>query len=273
MSGNSTTQSEPWTILRLLQWTTEHLKKNGSTSPRLDAEVLLADARGCQRIDLYAAFNEEPNEDVKAKFRDFVRRRAAGEPVAYLVGKKEFYSAGPTIADVCTGSGCIAVAVAKHAPTCRVVAIDISPETLRIAQKNIELHGLTERVSAQQGDLLAPLADQSLDFVLSNPPYVSESEFPSLDRSVRDHEPKLALVAGPNGTEIIHRLIQQSADKLKDRGWWICELSPMIADTIRDTLLADDRWTQVSLVRDLAGQKRVAVAQRAPRSMLHSPSP
>jgi release factor glutamine methyltransferase len=311
MSGNSTTQSEPWTILRLLQWTTEHLKKNGSTSPRLDAEVLLADARGCQRIDLYAAFNEEPNEDVKAKFRDFVRRRAAGEPVAYLVGKKEFYSlnfvvdshcliprgetehvviealdrikklslesgpaiAGPTIADVCTGSGCIAVAVAKHAPTCRVVAIDISPETLRIAQKNIELHGLTERVSAQQGDLLAPLADQSLDFVLSNPPYVSESEFPSLDRSVRDHEPKLALVAGPNGTEIIHRLIQQSADKLKDRGWWICELSPMIADTIRDTLLADDRWTQVSLLRDLAGQKRVAVAQRAPRSMLHSPSP
>jgi release factor glutamine methyltransferase len=187
--------------------------------------------------------------------------------------RNESWETGPAIADVCTGSGCIAVAVAKHAPTCQVVAIDISPDTLRIAQKNIELHGLTDRISAQQGDLIEALEHQSLDFVLSNPPYVSESEYSSLDRTVRDHEPKLALVAGPNGTEIIHRLIEQSADKLKDLGWWICELSPMIADTIHDTLLSDDRWTQVSQVRDLAGKKRLAIAQRVPRTSPHSPSP
>jgi len=295
MSGNSTTQSEPWTILRLLQWTTEHLKKHGSSSPRLDAEVLLAEARGCQRIDLYAAFNEEPSEDIKAKFRDFVRRRAAGEPVAYLVGKKEFYSLsfqvtpasliprGETehvviealdrlktrpasspaqIVDVCTGSGCIAVSVAKHVPNCHVVAIDVSPEALEVARANIESHGVADRVQWLQGDLLEPVADRSVEFVLSNPPYVSEPEYAALDRSVRDHEPKLALVSGPTGTEILERLIDQSAQKLISGGWLIVELSPMIADAIQQRLNDHGCWTHVGMVRDLAGKKRVAVAQR-----------
>jgi release factor glutamine methyltransferase len=302
MSGNSTTQSEPWTIQRLLQWTTDYFKKCGSSSPRLDAEVLLADACGYQRIDLYAKFNEEPTEEVKSKFRELVRRRAANEPVAYLVGKKEFYSLsffvspacliprGETehvviealdrikqnpsnqefqIADVCTGSGCIAVAVAKHAPTSRIIAIDLSAEALELASRNVELHAVQDRVHLQQGDLLESIEDQSLDMVLSNPPYVSDAEFESLDRNVRDHEPKMALVAGATGREIIDRLIEQSAAKLKDNGWLICELSPMIADAIHATLEADKRWARVSLVRDLAGKKRLAVAQLAPRSPDH----
>jgi release factor glutamine methyltransferase len=117
--------------------------------------------------------------------------------------------------------------------------------------------------------LLESLEDQSLDMVLSNPPYVSDTEFELLDRSVREHEPKLALVAGPTGREIIDRLIEQSAAKLKDNGWLICELSPMIADAIHATLEADKRWARVSLVRDLAGKKRLAVAQLAPRSPDH----
>jgi len=302
MSGNSTTQSEPWTIQRLLQWTTDYFKKCGSTSPRLDAEVLLADACGYQRIDLYAKFNEEPTEEIKSKFRELVRRRAANEPVAYLVGKKEFYSLsffvspacliprGETehvviealdrikqapaktpmqIADVCTGSGCIAVAVAKHAPACHLIAIDLSAEALQIAARNVELHSVQDRVGLQQGDLLESLLEQSLDMVLSNPPYVSDAEFESLDRNVRDHEPKMALVAGATGSEIIDRLIEQSAGKLKDNGWLICELSPMIADAIHATLEADERWTRVSLVRDLAGKKRLAIAQRVPRHPSH----
>ncbi len=295
MSGNSTTQSEPWTILRLLQWTTEHLKKHGSPSPRLDAEVLLAEARGCQRIDLYAAFNEEPVEEVKAKFREFVRRRAAGEPVAYLVGKKEFYSLpffvnsacliprGETehivietldriknrnagspvrVVDVCTGSGCIAISVAKHASNAEIVAIDLSPDALAVARRNVDQYDFADRVRLLHGDLLADVADQSVDFVISNPPYVSEPEFLELERSVREHEPKMALVAGPSGQEVIDRLIEQSACKLVRDGWLIFELSPMIAEAIEQKLHSDDRWTDVRMVRDLSGKKRVAIAKR-----------
>lgn len=307
MSGNSTTQSEPWTILRLLQWTTEHLKKHGSASPRLDAEVLLAQARGCQRIDLYAAFNEEPPEPVKAIFRELIKRRAAGEPVAYLVGKKEFYSlsfkVSPAcliprsetehvviealdrlkkyqrdpdatlradqpvhIVDVCTGSGCIAVTIAKETakflPTCHITAIDLSTEALGIATENAIQHAVSDRVVCIHADLLEPIADDSVDFLLSNPPYVSESELTRLDRTVREHEPRMALVSGPTGLEIIERLIQQAAHKVVVGGWLIFELSPMIADACLQQLQSDANWSHASLVRDLAGHKRIAIAQR-----------
>ena len=189
MTSTSSTQSEPWTILRLLQWTTDHLKKTGSTSPRLDAEVLLAHARGCGRIELYTAFAEEPDEPVKAKFRELVKRRATGEPVAYLVGMKEFYSLqfqvskdcliprsetehvviecldrakkivakDPSrvlkIVDVCTGSGCIAISVAKHLLQSSMVAVDISPQAIAIANANVTQHQLTDRIEVVEKNL------------------------------------------------------------------------------------------------------------------------
>ncbi len=298
MTATSTTQSDPWTILRLLQWTTEHLKKTGSPSPRLDAEVLLAHARRCERIDLYTAFAEEPDESVKATFREVVKRRAQGEPVAYLVGKKEFYSlpfqvskdcliprgesehivvecldrAKPILAadstkhfsivDVCTGSGCIAVSVAKHLSQCSITAIDLSPAAVAIAKANVEQHKMTDRVSIIESDLLASIRENSVDFVLSNPPYVSETEYATLDKSVREHEPRMALVGGTSGTEIIERLASQSADKLVDNGWFICELSPMIADQVESHLASTDNWINITIIKDLARLKRLVVAQR-----------
>lgn len=298
MTSTSTTQSEPWTILRLLQWTTEHLKKTGSSSPRLDAEVLLAHARGCDRIQLYTAFAEEPDEPVKAKFRELVKRRAAGEPVAYLVGKKEFYSlqfqvskdcliprsetehvviecfdrakkllaSDPSkkirIADVCTGSGCIGISLAKHLPQATVVAIDLSPAAAAIATANVAQHQLGDRISVLEGDLLSPVADQSLDFVVSNPPYVSEAEFAKLEKTVREFEPRMALVSGPVGTEIIEKLAAEAALKLVDNGWFICEFSPMIADQVESHLNSTNQWANVAVVKDLAGLKRIVVAQR-----------
>lgn len=305
-SGTSTTQSEPWTILRLLQWTTEHLKKSGSPSPRLDAEVLLAEARGCQRIDLYAAFNEEPPESVKAIFRDSIKRRAAGEPVAYIVGKKEFFSLpfsvtsacliprGETehvviecldrlkkyqrvgelgtestvirIVDVCTGSGCIAITIAKEATKFRagiqITAIDLSPDALVVAAENVRRLEVSGLVSLEEGDLLSSVPDRSVDFVVSNPPYISEAELLQLDRGVRDYEPKMAIVSGPTGLEIVERLIAQSAQKLVAGGWLIFELSPMIAERSLELLQQDTRWKNTGLVNDLAGKKRVAIAQR-----------
>jgi release factor glutamine methyltransferase len=302
MTSTSTTQSEPWTILRLLQWTTEHLKKCGSSSPRLDAEVLLAHARGCNRIELYTAFAEEPEEPVKAKFRELIKRRAAGEPVAYLVGMKEFYSISfqvskdcliprsetehvviecldrakkirseqpekwLNIVDVCTGSGCIAVSVAKHLLQCKVTASDLSPEAIAVANSNIKVSQLEDRVSVLESDLLSAVEDNSADFVLSNPPYISQDEFDKLEKTVRDYEPKLALVSGPTGMEIIERLSDQATSKLVDDGWFICELSPMIADSVLTRLSADPHWKNTSLVKDLAGLKRLVVAQRKPRT-------
>ena len=298
MSGTDATTPEPWTILRLLQWTTEHLKKTGSSSPRLDAEVLLAEARQCQRIELYTAFAEEPNEEVKAKFREWIKRRAAGEPVAYLVGKKEFYSltfkvakgcliprgetehliiecldrakvirqVEPTrrleIADVCTGSGCVAITIAKHLPNASILAVDISSDALAIAQSNIELHQTGDVIRLVERDLLDGVDDNSLDFVLSNPPYVSESEFSNLDKSVRSHEPKIALVSGPSGTEIIEQLIKQSAAKLRSKGWFLCELSPMIASKVVELFSSSGQWQDIGLVKDLAGLQRLAVARK-----------
>ncbi len=298
MTSTSTTQSDPWTILRLLQWTTEHLKKSGSPSPRLDAEVLLAYARGCERIALYTAFAEEPDETVKAKFREVVKRRAQGEPVAYLVGKKEFYSlpfqvskdcliprgetehvvvecldrakpiiaAEPTkhfnIVDVCTGSGCIAVSVAKHLPQCTITAIDVSPDAVVIAKANVEQHQLTDRVSVVESNLMDTVPDNSVDFVLSNPPYVSEAEYAKLDKTVREHEPRMALVGGATGMEIIEQLASQAAKKLVANGWFICELSPMIADQVESLMASTNQWTNIAIVKDLARLKRLVVAQR-----------
>ena len=232
--------SVPWTVGRLLQWTADYLKSHGSESSRLDAEVLLAKSLGCRRIELYTAFDNEPNEEVRAAFRELVRRRAEGAPVAYLVGHREFYSldfrvtpdvliprpetellvialldlaktqatVGGTglasgthamaIADVGTGSGIIAVCVAKHLPGCRVTAIDTSPAALEVAKSNAQKHGVAERIEFIKSDLFADIPpDKNFDFILSNPPYVAASELNALAPDVKIFEPHSSLVAGP----------------------------------------------------------------------------
>ena len=245
--------TDTWTVGRLLTWTTEFLKKNGAQSPRLDAEVLLAHARECKRIELYTAFEQEPSDEQRTAFREMVKRRAEGTPVAYLVGYKEFYSAtfevNPDvliprpetehlvvealdrakqfstpelhIADVGTGSGIIAVTLAKQLPQSRVTAIDISPAALDIARRNAERHGIADsQLRLEQGDLLSGCEPvPQFELILSNPPYVSESEYASLEKSVREFEPKQALVAGPQGSELIIKLMQQGHVRLMPGTW------------------------------------------------------
>ena len=310
---------DTWTVLRLLTWTTDFLKSRGADSPRLDAEVLLAHARGCDRIMLYTAFDQVVDEGVRARFRELVKRRAEGMPVAYLVGKREFYSLplrvtpdvliprpetelvvvetlaaigeggpkskvqGPTsksadsdlghgtldlgpllVADVGTGSGPIAIAVARHAPQCRIVAIDISPAALAVARENAAACSVAERIEFIESNLLAALpAQPRFAVIASNPPYVSESEFAALPPSIKDHEPRQALVAGPQGTEVIERLIPQAAERLLPGGWLIVELSPMIAERVVQLLAADGRYEPASLVKDLAGHARIVKARRS----------
>ena len=327
-------QAESWTVGRLLAWTTEFLQSRGSDSPRLDAEVLLAHARDCERIALYTAFVEEVGESVRAKFRELVKKRSEGMPVAYLVGKKEFFSLSfkvtpdvliprpetehvvtavldvlgasgpkskvhipksayvgetetqregekesdtfppsfpspkslapsPFLADVGTGSGCIAIAIAKHGPQARLVATDTSAAALAVARENAVAHQVADRIEFHQGDLLSMLpAQRQFDVVVSNPPYIGTSEQGTLAPQVRQHEPHAALFGGERGTETIARLIPQAAERLKPGGWLILEVSPLVAEAVVK-LVADSKFFDpASLSKDLAGLVRVLKVQR-----------
>jgi release factor glutamine methyltransferase len=292
---------EPWTIGRLLTWTTDYLKRQQSLSPRLDAELLLAEACGCQRIELYTRYEEPVQDDVRGRFREMVKRRAEGVPVAYLLGRREFYSLDfkvtpdvliprpetefaviavldrlkerpadappPRIVDVGTGSGAIGVTVAKLAPSAHVTAVDISSKALAVAHDNATQHGVAQRMTFVEGDLLAALPTQArFDIVVSNPPYVSNAELKALAPEVANHEPHLALVAGDAGTEIIERLIPQAAERLLPGGWLIMEISPMMEDRVREMLKSSGRWEAIRVVKDLAQLARVFEARRISES-------
>lgn len=287
----SDTQQEPWTVLRLLEWTTDFFKRKGSESARLDAEVLLAHARGCERIELYTAFNEEPGEEERVAFREMVRRRGQGTPVAQLVGYREFYSMrfrvdenvliprpetehlviealdvakemeitgrGIRIADIGTGSGVIAVTLAKHLPESEVVAVDKSEAALNIAKWNAGQHDVANRISLLESDLFSAIdPEQTFDLICTNPPYVTTSEYEHLSPSVRDFEPEMALLAGPDGTEIIQRIIQQSTTRLTEGGRLIIELSPMIADACQD-IAKEAGFEEIRFIKDLQGHRRI----------------
>ena len=293
--------ADQWTIGRLLTWTTDYLKQNGSDSPRLDAEVLLAEARGCQRIELYTAFDEQTDETVRTAFRELVRRRAEGIPVAYLVGRREFFSlsfrvtpdvliprpetehvvvslldlakqyAQPAsqlrIADVGTGSGVIAVCLARHLPGSRITAIDVSGAALAVAETNARDHDVLEQIELAEGDLLESLPEQpQFDFIASNPPYLSDEEIKTLARDVREQEPSLALSGGSHATQIIERLIPQAAKRLKPGGWLVMEISPMIESQVESIIADESRLRLSAMKKDLAGHARVVIAEKVASS-------
>jgi len=280
-----------WTVGRLLGWTTEWLTGKGSEAPRLEAEVLLAHVRGCQRIALYTAFDTPVAEAERGRFRELVKRRGEGEPVAYLVGSREFFSlpfrvtpavlvprpeteglvirvldlcrpqSAPRIVDVGTGSGVIAITLAKHLPQAKITATDISPAALAVARDNAGRHGVADRIEFLECDLLDhPQAAGPWDVMVSNPPYVREDEFESLPRDVRLHEPKAALVSGPSGVEIIERLAALATERLVPGGWLLCEIGPAAA---AEAVLAKQAGlTAEPTIADFAGLPRIVQARR-----------
>ena len=287
--------TETWTIGKLLTWTTDYLKKGGSTSPRLDAEVLLAHACGRQRIELYTTFDQEPEEQAKVAFRELVKRRNEGTPVAYLVGYKEFYSmqfevnpdvliprpetehlvvaaldrakefgAQPLkVVDIGTGSGAIAVTVAKHLKSCHMTAIDKSPAALAVARRNAEKHQIgDDRIEFVESDLLSALPDDcKFDLVLSNPPYISQAEYEQLPATVRKFEPQLALVAGPEGSEVIERLLVEAQSHLNPGGFCTFEFSPMLQPKMASFI--GSGWDTPHITKDLAGLARIVTLRKS----------
>ncbi len=286
-------EGEVWTVGRLLSWTAEYLKKQGSESPRLDAEILLAHSLGCERIELYTRFEERAGDKPRAAFRELVKQRAEGMPVAYLVGYREFFSlsfrvtedvliprpetehlvvaaidlakqsdGSAVVCDVGTGSGVIAVCLAHQVPECRVTAVDISPAAIEIARENASTHEVAERVEFRQSDLLTEFpAEPTYDLVLSNPPYVADGETDQMAAETRRFEPRQALFSGPRGTEVIERLVPQAAERLKSGGHLLMEISPMIHDLVCEIVAGYERLERLETIKDLAGHERVVVAR------------
>jgi len=284
---------EPWTIGRLLAWTTDFLRRRGSESPRLDAEVLLAHVLDWQRVQLYTHYEEEVGERARGDFRNLLRRRADGAPVAYLVGRKEFYSLAlevspavliprpesefvvveflemarlldqPKAVDVGTGSGCLAIACAHQHPSVRFVAIDLSPEALALARKNAARHGVAERIDFRLGNILEPVAALGpFDVILSNPPYIPTGVIPTLEPGVRDHEPHMALDGGPDGLQVVARLIEQAIPLLKPDGHLILEIGTAQEQPVRALIEAHPELRLVPTIHDLPKHPRVIRAVR-----------
>jgi release factor glutamine methyltransferase len=293
MPSPTVTTDDQWTVRRIIEWTTGHLRNHGSETPRLDAEILLAHARNCRRIDLYTRFDEILNDSQRATMRDLVRRRAQAEPVAYLVGHREFFSLdfyvtpdvlvprpdtetlvlellerirgldNPKVLDVGTGSGCIAISAAVNAPAAHVTAIDISPKAIEVARENAEMHKVLDRVRFLEGDLFTPLPKgETFHAIASNPPYVRSDEEAVLQADVCKHEPHLALFAGPEGLEVIRRLVHEAPHWLEPGGLLLFEFSPGQAESVEKLLAAEGSYQDTRLVKDLTNRLRVAVATR-----------
>ncbi|HEX7263428.1 MAG TPA: peptide chain release factor N(5)-glutamine methyltransferase [Candidatus Dormibacteraeota bacterium] len=270
------------TVIEVLKAASGHLQKHSSDSSRLDAEVLLAQALGIRRLDLYLQFDRPLSDDELSLYRGLIRKRAHGDPVAYLVGHKEFMALdfevtpavlvpnpdtevlvqravaiarqanGPMrVADVGTGSGCIAIAIAHYAPAVEVWASDVSPEALEVAARNVARHDLVDRVHIACGDLLVPLTG-SFDLICANLPYVALGSHLPAEVTA---QPQTALYAGDGGTELVLRLLADAPARLNPGGRLLAEVSPEIVSEITDA--AARTFSNHIVHRDLGGRERV----------------
>lgn len=287
---------------------TEAFSRAGLDSPRLCAELLLAHVTASDRLKLYTDADRPASPIERQQLRDLVARALKHEPVQYLVGEAWFFGlrhhvdrsvliprpstetvveqvllharaepgfGGRTgddvrLVDVCTGSGCIAIALLRQLPGATAIATDISPEALATAAKNARLHKVDDRLQLLDGDLLAPLADHpdaiGFHYIVSNPPYIPDHEWdlPGLVwENVRNFEPHLALRAGPDGLQYIRPLVRQAPPLLRPGGLLVIETAASTAAAVRDLCASDARLTRARIVKDSEGLDRVVVAARS----------
>ncbi len=294
---------ETWTTQKLLNWVTEYLANKGIDSPRLSAELLLSHVLGLKRIELYTKHDQVVGKQQLDQLHDLVQRAGKHEPVAYLVGKTEFYSlelnvtpvcmiprpetellvqraieflrtrvGGQFVCDLCTGCGCIAVAIAKNFTHARIIATDISDAALEVAAKNIETHGLENRIQLLQGDLFEPVipqldvvklvpdSDRGFDLIVCNPPYVSIAEYETLQKNVRDYEPKISLFAGRDGLDIHRRVIEKASDFLKPDGALMLEIGYAQGPAVEELLEQTGAFAGTKIEKDLHNNDRIIIA-------------
>jgi release factor glutamine methyltransferase len=279
---------EIWTPLKLLGWTQGFFSQKGVDAPRLTAELLLAHALGCDRVRLYLDFDKPLGDPELARYRDLVRRRADGEPTAWLTGAREFAGRrfavdarvlvprpetehvleaalaalpeGGAALDLGTGSGILAISLALGRPGARVTAVDVSPDALAVARANAA--ALSAEVTFLQGDLFVPLpAGARFDVVVSNPPYVPTGELAGLSREVQ-REPRLALDGGPDGLAVLRRLVAAAPAFLRPGGALVLEMHESHEGSLPALCLAAG-FASAEARRDLAGLPRLTVARMA----------
>jgi len=271
-----------------LRWAVDVFEKNDIGSPRLNAETLLMFALNCHRACLYTYPERELSEDERQRYEEAVAERSRGVPAQYITGHQEFWGLDflvspavliprpetehlvetaievardlnhPVIIDVGTGSGCVALALENELPRAEVHACDLSPDALEIARANAARLRL-ERVRFHITDLLTGFPQEFADIIVSNPPYVGECEADKVQAQVRKFEPHMAVFGGPEGPELIRKLIEQAQHVLKPDGWLMIEIgytqSPLLEEVLKG-------WHDIRFVPDLQGIPRVAVARK-----------
>lgn len=291
MTAETTTEAA--SAEALLQAAEQALAAAGVDEARLKAEWLLSSVLGCRRLEIVLHRKRVPAGEQVGQFREMVARVSAGEPVQYVVGETDFLgrpfhvdrraliprpetellveqvlaaknvwkAEAPAVADVGTGSGCIAVSLALARPAARLIAVDRSPEALELAVQNARALGVDGRIAFRHGDLLEGLRARSLNAVVSNPPYIAADALPGLPREIREHEPRLALDGGPQGLDVITRLVPQAHRALRVGGGLFLEIGETQGAAVA-ALLEQAGFQQVEIRRDLAGRDRIAVGNK-----------
>lgn len=289
---------ETWTLRKVLDWCTGYFERKQVDPPRLSAEMLLAHVLSCQRIKLYTDLFRPMSEDELATIKALVKRAVEHEPIQYLTGKAHFYNlefevnrdvliprpdtetlvdralahlkasanAAPRVLDLCTGSGCVAAAIAAHHKSSSVVATDISLPAIDLARTNISRLKLEDRVVLYAGDLYEALKNlidaRPFDLIVSNPPYIASAKIQTLDANVRDYEPHLALDGGPDGLDPHRKILAGAFDRLAPGGGLLMEIAFDQEEAAMWMLSQDTRFSDAKCFRDLAGNPRVISGKR-----------
>ena len=292
---------EDWNIKSLLGWITDYLTKKGIESPRLSAELLLCHVLKLKRIELYTNFDQPVAKPQLDNLHELVKRVGKNEPIAYLTGRTTFYSLefsvtpdcliprpetellveraveflrGRTdkqlVCDLCTGSGCIAVAIAKNTHDTNIIATDISDSALQVAMQNAEKHEVAERISFFHGDLFEPLIPQldkcQFDLIVCNPPYVTSGEYETLESTVKEYEPPTALRGGVDGLDVYRKICAKVEKFLKPDSMLMFEIGyaqgPAVVKLLGETGLFED----ICVEKDLQDNDRIVIAKRLNRN-------
>ena len=284
------------TIAEALKYASVKLTAAGISNARLDAEVLLAYELGKDRAWIITHREDTLDSTRQPLFEDAIRRRSRREPLQYITGNQEFWgldfkvtpavliprpetellvetaveiSKGKdpvALVDLCTGSGCIAVSLAKELADARIFATDMSGQALSVARENAQRHGVSDRIRFFEGNLFDPLDELDLrgrlDTITANPPYIPSGDLPALQPEVRIYEPELALAAGPSGTEVQKSIILTAGEYLKSRGVLIMEMGLGQAGSLKTAAVDTGSYGSIGILKDLAGIDRVIVARK-----------